>query len=97
MLTTSLMIKSCGAPSNSEQKNIINEDTRVKVTSDVFPMSAMARIDSGCSGGIVGKHLVLTAAHSVLDGDGKPKRTGFIVRNKFKSGLASESHETESV
>ncbi len=64
---TLVVICACGqATPASETSNIFGPDNRV-TPDDSGPYKAIGRLDSGCTGTLVGKNLVLTAAHCVLD------------------------------
>jgi V8-like Glu-specific endopeptidase len=86
-------------------KNIFGEDNRV-VLSDVPAISdAMVRLDSGCTGVFVGKGLVLTAAHCLVEPtqsdennaapELKAKESGFVVRAGVSKNGAEETFLAE--
>lgn len=48
--------------------NVFGKDPRVKVTSAKYPYSTLGKLDGeGASGTLVGRRLVLTAAHCIID------------------------------
>ncbi len=54
----------------SEPANIFGADDRIPVISSEYPWSAIGKVmtdNGGCTGTLVGKDLVLTAAHCILD------------------------------
>jgi protease YdgD len=76
-------------------KNSFGQDDRVDVVSPTGVLAAVGRIDSGCTGVRVGKALVLTAAHCVVDDAGAPKPLGFIFRQQFADGAAQKSYAVD--
>ncbi len=63
-------------PLQSQMGNIFGTDPRVEVTSSKSPWSAIGYLENiGCTGTMVAKKLVLTAAHCVIDPSTKKLRT----------------------
>lgn len=75
----------------SHTRNVFGSDDRLNVVKPSYPLSAMGRMDSGCSAALVGKRLVLTAAHCLIDHTGGLKPGGFTFRTDFNNGLAGQT------
>ena len=78
-----VFLTTCGKNS-SQPKNIFGQDDRRWITSTEYPYSALGKLDSGCTGTLVGKRLLLTAAHCVFDPGTQRPRTNFT---KFSANL----------
>ena len=52
-------------------ENTFGPDTRQQVTSAEFPWSAVGRLNTGCTATLIDARLVLTAAHCILDPEGR--------------------------
>jgi len=80
-LGMTLALAACGrSRTSSHLNNIFGPDDRKEVATNSYPWSAVGRLDSGCTGTLVGHSLVLTAAHCVVDektGAIKPELTYF--------------------
>src|SRR6476659_7595437 len=55
----------CGPSSPSQLKNVFATDDRQDLTEAEAPWTGIGRIDTGCTAALIGKRLVLTAAHCV--------------------------------
>ncbi|MBF0440839.1 MAG: trypsin-like peptidase domain-containing protein [Oligoflexales bacterium] len=53
--------------SQGKPHNIFGKDDRRDISSSEYPWSSVGRLDFGCTGTLVGKRLVLAAAHCVVD------------------------------
>lgn len=65
------LVLGCGssAPNGGEAsdlENVFGTDDRTDITSQDRPLSAIGRLETGCTGTMVGKSLVLTAAHCTI-------------------------------
>jgi protease YdgD len=47
--------------------NVFGADDRLSITSTAMPWSTIGRVSTACTGTLVGKRLMLTAAHCVFD------------------------------
>ena len=75
------------------QQNIFGSDSREAITSRAFPWSAVGKLSTGCSGVLVGRNLMLTAAHCVLksDGSGDVRSDFYGFYPNFREGKYSSS------
>ena len=77
---------------DSQAQNVFGSDDRQEITTDQYPWRAIGKLSVGCTGTLVGRDLVLTAAHCVIDRSTKALRAdvGSFLPN-FKNGAAATS------
>lgn len=89
---------SCGNKSTqSSTKNVFGADDREAITTTEYPWTTIGRVVSpnggACTGTLVAKDLVLTAAHCIIDPDTKAPYAGnFQFQPNFKNGTAVETY-----
>ena len=71
-----ISVAGCGR-SDSKVKNVFGADDRQLITTRAYPFSALAKLDDGCSGALIGHGLLLTAAHCVIDPTTQTARSNF--------------------
>ena len=75
--------------------NVFGTDNRQPVASTESPWKIVGWLDTGCTGTLVGKNLVLTAAHCAMKGDGTPlidPNLGYFYPNMIHYKANHKSH-----
>ena len=93
-----LNVAACGnhSASTSSPKNIFGDDDRVAVTSNDSPWSTVGYLN-GCTATLIGKSLILTAAHCVFNADGSWRVDKFEYFPNMVNGNSRVSALTERV
>jgi protease YdgD len=87
-----LGLTGCGREQGSQTENIFGPDNRETADSSSRPYSAVGRLDNGCTGTLIGRRLVLTAAHCVVDNATGTVRTDLkYFRPAFSQGSSREA------
>jgi V8-like Glu-specific endopeptidase len=67
----------CHRGVNSTERNVFSTDNRVLITDGLAPFSSIGKLDVGCTGTMIGKKLLLTAGHCVINDNSLTPRTDF--------------------
>jgi protease YdgD len=73
ILSLVILLGGCGEPlstdrsSSARLQNVFGQDDRVDIARPTYPLSAIGRLDSGCTGTFISPRLIVTAGHCLVD------------------------------